>query len=102
METIEYAQLTEALVIWTGWGRESWPHRDDSAVINHFGPKLATKLLAKIKVLMDDFYSSNANLAADSLQEMGKISAEQFKGKHPEIPEEIVKMFVWCYTFDNR
>jgi hypothetical protein len=102
MEEIEHSQLTKAVLIWTGWGRESWPHRDDSLVVNHFGPELAAKLLTTIKTLMDDFYSSNANLVADNLQEMGKIAAEQFRKKHPEISEEIVKVFAWCYTFDFK
>lgn len=102
MEKIEYPQLTEAVLLWTGWRREAWPHFDDSSVVNRFGPELAAKLLSVIRILKDEFYSSDASLTAVDLQEMGKMATEQFKNKHPEIPEEIVKALAWCYTFDNR
>lgn len=102
MEKIECSQLTEAVLLWTGWGRETWPHSDEAPVIDRFGSELATKLLPEIRRLKDDFYSSDASLVAANLHEMGKMAAEQFKNKHPEIPEEIVKAFVWCYTFDFK
>lgn len=102
MEKIEYPQLTEAVLLWTGWKREAWPRFDDASVVSRFGPELAAKLLSVIRTLKDDFYSSDASLVAADLQEMGKMATEEFKIKHPEISEEIVKAFAWCYTFDNR
>jgi hypothetical protein len=102
MNSEESNLLIEAVFIWTGRGQKSWPHRDESALINHFGAEKASKLLSTIKFLQDDFYSSNANLIADNLQEMGKMASEEFRKKHPDIPEEIVQAFVWCYTFDYK
>jgi len=102
MNSQESQLLTEAVLVWTGRGQKSWPHHDDSALMNHFGPEKASELLSKIKSLQDDFYSSNANLVADNLQEMGKIASEEFRKKHPEISEEIVQAFAWCYTFDFK
>ena len=102
IDNFEFWQLTEAVLLWTGWGKEAWPRRDDSLLVNHFGPELAAKLLPAIKSLEDDFYSSDARFVAADLQEMAKISAEQFRKKHPGIAEEIVKAFAWCYTFDFK
>lgn len=34
-------QLAEAIVAFTGWGRASWPQRDESAIIDQFGEDAA-------------------------------------------------------------
>ena len=96
------AQLAKAVILWTGWGRSAVPHRDDSLLISRFGNQEATELIAKIKALEADFYSSDANLTAETLAQMNAISIEQFKRKHPELPDEIAQAFAWCYTYDHK
>jgi len=62
--------------------------------------ELAAQLLPIVKLLEDDFYSSDARFVANDLREMASLSSEHFRGKHPGIAEDIVNAFAWCYTFD--
>lgn len=94
--------LGEAVVVWTGWGRTSWPVRDEQLVIERFGIDSAVVLLPLIKNLEDDFYSSGARFSVADLKEMGDVAAAQFREKHPEIPEDAVEALAWCYTFDYK
>ena len=98
----DFSQLIEAVLIWTGWGRSIVPQRNDILLVNNFGAETASKLKPIIKSLEDEFYSSEARNIAANLEEMGKMAAEQFKSKHPEIPDQIVKAFAWCYTYDYK
>ncbi|MDH4098987.1 MAG: hypothetical protein OEV28_00225 [Nitrospirota bacterium] len=102
VNSLKSPQLVEAIVVWTGWGRAQMPSRDDARLVDHFGADVATKLLPIIKALEDDFYSSNARFIASDIAEMEKLAAAQFRQKQPEVAEEIVKAFSWCYTFDFR
>lgn len=102
IESLESPQLVEAVLLWTGWGRDIMPRRDDSLLVSRFGTEAAAKLLGVIKPLEDDFYSSDARFLAADLREMEKMCAEQFRKKHPGVAEEIVKAFAWCYTFDFK
>ena len=95
-------QLVEAVCIWTGWGQNMAPSRDDTRLTKHFGDEIASMLLPIVKSLEKDFYSSDARFVAANLQEMEKLVSEQFKQKHPDAAEEIVKVFAWCYTFDFK
>src|SRR5262249_15975583 len=95
-------QLVEAVVVWTGWGREMMPNRDDSRVAKHFGADAAARLMPIIKRLEDDFYQSDARLSADDLAQMAKLASDDFRKKHPGISDEIVKALAWCYTFDFK
>ena len=102
VNNLESPLIVEAVLVWTGWGRDVTPCREDSLLINHFGADATVKLLAVIKSLEEDFYSSDARLVAANLQEMEKLASEEFRKKHPTIADEIVKAFAWCYTFDFK
>ena len=47
------ACVSEAVVCWTGWKHRSWPHRDERAVVEHFGEDAALDLLPIVKMLED-------------------------------------------------
>ena len=68
--------FTEAFLVWTAYGRDMMPRRDDTLVVSRFGIKAASVLLPAIKSLMDEFYLSNAKNVAANLAEMGKIATE--------------------------
>lgn len=95
-------QLVEAVLVWTGWGRDAMPNRDDARVMGHFGGDVAARLLPIVKRLEDDFYQSDARLAADDLSAMATRASDDFRNKHPGVPDDIVKAFAWCYTFDFK
>lgn len=94
--------LVEAVLLWTGWGEHFMPRRDETFLVRRFGMESASRLMAEINALRDDFYSSNARTVAADLPEMEKLASDDFRRSHPDIPEEIVKAFAWCYTFDFR
>jgi hypothetical protein len=102
MNTLKSPQMIEAVRIWTGWGQGMAPNRDDARLAEQLGNQTAAEVLPLIKSLEDDFYSSNARIIASDLQEMEKLAAEDFKRKYPYVPDEIVKAFAWCYTFDFK
>ena len=96
------AEFTEAFLVWTAWGRDIMPRRDDASVISRFGAEVASELLPAIKSLMDEFYLSDAKYVAPDLVAMGKMATEEFKAKHPRVADEVLKALGWCYTFDYR
>lgn len=94
--------LLDAVRTWTGWGQQMMPCRDDASVRSRFGVDAAAKLLPILNTLAEDFYSTNARFMAADLEEMGTLSAAQFREKHPKLPAEIAEAFAWCYTFDFK
>jgi hypothetical protein len=102
MIDIDSRDLVDAIRIWSGWGIEHSPRREDSRLARQRGNAFAMRLLPIIKELQKDFYASDAHLRASDLTEMGQIAKEQFKKLHPRVAEEVAEIFVWCYTFDWR
>ena len=102
MDVFRSPQFVEAVRLWVGHGENMAPSRSDKRVTDRFGNELGSKMLPVMKSLETDFYSSDARFVAPNLQEMGTMASEQFKRLHPTVPDEIVKTFAWCYTFDFK
>ncbi len=102
MVEIDVSLVSEAVVVWTGWHQEAWPHRDESRVVDHYGSELAVELMPVVTQMEDDFYSSDAHHRARNLVEMGDIAASEFRAKHPDVSDEAVKALTWCYTWDYK
>jgi hypothetical protein len=98
----DLSHLSEAVIIWTGWGETSSPDRDDERVVRHFGPLVAAELIPRIVDLEQDFYQSDARHTVADLKEMGDTAARQSRARHPELSEDAVQALAWCYTFDYR
>src|SRR5690242_7894175 len=94
--------LTKAVVLWTGHGTRSWPHRDDAALVQEFGEARGLDLLVALRSLEADFYSSDAHLTEPDLRAMGDRAAEEFRSRHPDAPSAIVDALAWCYSFDYK
>lgn len=94
--------FAEAFLEWTAYGQGVMPRRDDASVVLRFGDEAAEELLLAFKSLMDEFYLSDAKYTAVGLAEMGRRATEEFKAKHPEVADEVLKALAWCYTFDYR
>ena len=94
--------LMKAVVLWTGHGTRSWPHRDDAALVQEFGEARGLDLLVALRSLEADFYSSDAHLTEPDLRAMGDRAAEEFRSRHPNVPSELVDALAWCYSFDYK
>jgi len=96
------AELTGAVVLYTGWGQKPYPAREGDRIIEAFGHDRGLDLIPKVHRLEDDFFESDARFTTDDLAEMGKKAAYDFRKAHPEIGGAAVEALAWCYTFDFK
>ena len=99
---VDEDDLTKAVVLWTGWGTKSSPHRDDAALVQEFGEERGLDLLLMVRSLEADFYRSDAHLTEPNLRAMTARAAEDFRARHPHASAALVDALAWCYSFDNK
>lgn len=102
MKNVDSKTLARAVALWTGYDSASYPIRDDEVLRRVFPFEESVRLANIIRGLEDDFYKSQAHLAANNLSEMKDIASSDFRRLHPDLPEEIANAFAWCYTFDHK
>lgn len=94
--------ISEAIVVWTGRGRSSWPSRDEQLLRERFGDEATIDLLPVVEQLEEDFYKSEAHTRSRSVVDMGQMAAADFRLLHPEIADEAVDALAWCYMYDYK
>lgn len=90
--------LSEALVIWVGQIPSSGYDRE-AALVARFGMQKAAELVPLLRVLKEDFFTSNARHVADNVQAMHKLASADFQRKHPEISDQAVHVLANDYAF---
>lgn len=100
--SLSASQLSQAIVVWSGWGQTSRPARDETRLVEKYGSDVAADLLPRIRHLEDAFYTSDASFTVADIKEMGDVAADQFRKSHPEISDDAVRALAWCYTYDYK
>ena len=93
-------EVSEAIVIWSGFGEEVYPRRDERRVVTRLGEDRAVDLLPQVKRLADEFYESDAYATEPDLAAVGRKAAATFRDRHPELSDAAVEALTWCYTWD--
>jgi hypothetical protein len=94
--------VSEALIVWIGWGETRWPARDEARLAARYGSTTAADLLPRLRALHSEFYESDASNVSPDLVSMGERGAAQFRARHPELSEAAVQALGWCYTWDFK
>jgi hypothetical protein len=96
------SMISEAIVLWTGKGRTPWPQRDENRVVERFGPDKARDLMPVVRNLEKEFYKSDAEFTVADLAEMMDVASAQFEKLHPELTNEAIEAFAWCYAYSKK
>lgn len=102
LATMDQTLITDAIVLWLGYGRRAWPYRNDQAVLDAYGADRGERVLQVLHELADDFFASNASVTAPDLVSMGDQAASEFRLRHPDIGEQAVKALAWDYTYTYK
>ena len=100
MATPSADEISQAIVIWTGYKCDQSPSRADDHVVTALGTDAALDLLPIVHRLEEEFYESDAYNTVADLNAMGKAAAAAFRGRHPELSDAAVEALAWCYTYD--
>lgn len=92
--------LTEAIVVWTGYGESAWPRRDDQRLSEHVVD--AERLIPLVHVAEADCWASGAHLMSGTLSELARAAELHLRAHRPELGDQAVAALVWAYTFDNK
>lgn len=96
------SEVAAAIVVWSGYGSTVAPARDESRLVDVFGPARAADLFPAVRAMYDSFYDTDAATTEATLEAVGDKAAADFRRRHPGAPDEAVEALTWCYTFDFK
>lgn len=98
----EWDLISEALQIWIGVGRRSYPSTDDDLVLETYGPIIGTRLIEVLAYLVSEFFSSDASSTIGDLNELTRVASLQFRARFPNINPSGISALEWLYSYSNR
>jgi hypothetical protein len=91
-------QLSEALLIYLGARRLSWPGRDDGAVTEAYGEE-APRLIASCVAILNEFHSIPVDWASGSEDDVTRRVLSTITAAHPELTEQAVNGLWWEFSY---
>ena len=96
------AAISDALVVWIGWGYHFYPKHDEPRLVERVGSLRAAELMPTLRALWEEFFDSDARHTVADFAEMGDAAAARFHGLHPELSAEAVDALAWDYSFTYK
>lgn len=94
--------ISEAIVIYTGFGRSSFPRARGNDVSARFGAEAGADLKQRILALLEELAQPVATPEKRSRKSVTEQAMEQFRPRHPELGEEALKALAWTFSFGMR
>lgn len=98
----ENDELSEAIVLYTGWRQRPAPMVDESKVVDRFGLPGAPALLEKIRAIFEVVGAMPVDWSVHTLASAGEVVRSHVRAKYPCLSEDALRAVAWKFTFDWR
>jgi hypothetical protein len=92
--------LSRAIVLYIGFGSESWPGLREDRVVAAFGEHVAAPLLAQVRALLAELSSLEIDRGVHSLASGGDEARREMARRHPELSEAALDALAWKFSYD--
>ncbi len=94
--------IAEAARIWTGFGLEPYPRRSSERLDAQFGARQGGVLALMLDDFERDYYRFGPIAWEDGIESVIAAASARFRELHPGVPEGVVEVFEWCWSWDHR
>lgn len=94
--------INEAIVIYTGYGKSSFPRARGNDLIARFGAEEGGALKDRVLQLFEELQQPAALPEKRSRKSVTEQTMELFRPRHPELSDEAVKALAWTFSFGMR
>ena len=94
--------INEAIIVYTGYGKSSFPRARGGDLVTQFGDGQATELKARILVLYDELAQPVPEPEKRSKKSVTERAIEALCPAHPELDEVGRKALAWAFSFGLR
>lgn len=94
--------INEAIIIYTGYGKSSFPRARSNDLIVRFGSEEGGALKDRILQLFEELQQPAALPEKRSRKSVTEQTMELFRPRHPELGEDAVRALAWTFSFGMR
>jgi hypothetical protein len=95
--------INEALVIYTGFGKSSFPRARSNDLVARYGAEQGAELKERVLALLEELQQQPlADGDRRSKKSVTERAIEQLRPRHPELDETGLKALGWTFSFGLR
>ena len=94
--------INEAIVVYTGYGKSSFPRARSGDLVTQFGDGRASELKSRILALYDELAQPVPEQEKRSKKSVTERAIEALHPAHPELDETGLKALAWAFSFGLR
>ena len=94
--------LSQAVVLYLGWGSAPSPRQDQSQLVRQFGVLRGAELEREVKSLLEQVNQIDVDWTIYPLESAGELVRSYLQSSHPDLTDAAVDALVWKFTFDWR
>jgi hypothetical protein len=95
-------ELSDAVVLFLGFGSASSPRRDHARLVQEFGATEAAALESLVVSLLEEVGKIQVDWSAHSLESAGEMARTEMHTRHPDLSDTALRALAWKFTFDWR
>jgi hypothetical protein len=95
-------ELSEAVVLFLGYGIDSTPARHSAKLVERFGAQRAAILQAQVNALRSEIGSIHIDWKLHTLVTGSDFAQAHMKVHHPELSKEALNALSWEFSWDWR
>lgn len=95
-------QISEAIVIYTGFGKSSFPRARGNDLVVRFGAEAGAELKQQILSLLEELAQPVDLPEKRSRRSVTEQAMASFRPRHPQLSEEAFKALAWTFSFGMR
>ena len=98
----ETNELSNAIILFLGFGSASSPRRDQARLVQEFGTTQGTAIGSQVVALVDELGRFQVDWSRHSLNSAGDLVRTEMHARHPGLSDAALRALAWKFTFDWR
>ncbi len=95
-------ELSEAVVLFLGFGSASSPSTDRARLVQEFGAIRGMALESQVVSLLDELGTLNVDWSKHSLVSAGEMARTEMHARHRDLSDTALQALAWSFMFDWR
>jgi tetratricopeptide (TPR) repeat protein len=83
--------LSNAIILFLGFGTKAWPHRDRARLVQEFGAAQAAALESRVLSIAGELAQIPVDWSVHSLQSGGEMAQIEMRARHPDLSETALR-----------
>jgi hypothetical protein len=91
--------LNHAIALYVGWNVSLYPNEDEIRVLSHFGEVEGTKLVERVRLILEELQQIQPNWEEHDLVSASKCAVESLASRHSTLNDEARAALEWIYSW---